>query len=99
MEFADVASFGLHWKGRYVQNSVAASGRRDNAGRVMSLPKGSVGYVAGATAATILVVYGQDLSRPPEPTSPVHTVSDRRYRFVCTFGWTDWTGLDLRLSK
>ena len=99
MEFADVPTFGLHWKGKYIQNNVGSTGRRDNAGRMMSLPKGSIGYVSAATAGSILVVFGQDLRRPPEPTSAVHTVSDRRYQFVCTFGLDDWTRLDLRLSK
>lgn len=80
MEFADVPTFGLHWKGKYIQNNVGSTGRRDNAGRMMSLPKGSIGYVSAATAGSILVVFGQDLRRPPELDVSSY-VTPQRYLF------------------
>ena len=99
IEFYDSPIFGLEWKGRYVRIGVGTTSRKDNAGRVILLPKGAIGYVASATAGSILVVFGADLSVPPPPTDHIYTVSHGRYKFACTFGPDDWYRLNIWLSK
>jgi len=98
MNFQDVPTFGVHWKGHYLRLGVGSTGRKDNAGRTVSLPKGAVGYVVSATPGSVLVVFGVDATQPPQPPSAAYPVTHRRYAAVCTFVYGDWQLLKLELS-
>lgn len=97
--FFDAPTFGIDWQGKYVLLGRAAGLRKDNAGRSVSLPAGAIGYVASATPASILVVFGSDLRKAPEPTDHVNTVASRRYSAVFTFQFRDWVGLKLMRTR
>ncbi len=99
MEFFDSPTFGLSWREHYIRIGVGSSGRKDNQGKAMSLPKGAIGYVTSASPASILVVFGEDVMKPPPPTSAVYGVTHRQYRFVVTFVPDDWYKLNLWLSR
>lgn len=103
MEFIDAQTFGLDWKGKHIRLGAGTTGRNDNTGKRMSLPKGAIGYVVSATPATILVLFGKELLKQP-PASlngswAVGTSLDKLYSYVVTFGWTDWTSLDIHREE
>ncbi|GGY52508.1 hypothetical protein [Pseudoduganella albidiflava] len=103
MEFIDAQTFGLDWKEKHIRLGVGTTGRNDNTGKRMSLPRGAIGYVISATPRTILVLFGKELLKPPPPTSngswAVGTSLGRLYSYVTTFDWNDWTNLDIRREK
>lgn len=100
MEFIDAPTFGLDWKGKHIRVSAGLSGRNDNTGKRMALPRGAIGYVVSATPGTILVIFGKELLKPPPPLLngglPVGSSLERRYSYVATLNWDDWVKLDIR---
>lgn len=98
-DFFDADTFGLDWANKYVMLGRSMGMKKDNGGRAVSLPAGSIGYVAQATPGSILVVFGTDPRKAPEPTSEVYTVSHRRYPAVFTFVWSDWRSLNLLRTR
>jgi hypothetical protein len=103
MEFIDAQTFGLDWKGKHIRLGLGLTGRNDNTGKRMSLPKGAIGFVVSATPGTVLALFGKDLLAPPQPLwqgmLPVGRSLERSYSYVTTFNWDDWTSLDIRREK
>jgi hypothetical protein len=97
--FTDSPHIGIDWAGKWIQLGVGSTGRKDNRGITMSLPKGSIGYVFSATpGGTLLVVFGNNPMIAPEKPSQGVGVSDRRYKYVCNFNYDDWLALKIKVS-
>lgn len=100
LRFIDSDHIGADWMGRWIQLGVASTGRKDNRGITMSLPKGSIGYVARASpGGVLLVLFGNNPMIAPEKPLQGVPISDRRYRYVCNFDADDWTALRIRVSS
>jgi hypothetical protein len=98
LRFVDSDTIGADWAGRWIQLGVGTTGRLDNRGIAMSLPKGAIGYVAQATPGVLLVVFGNNPMIAPEKPVRGLAVSDRRYRYVCNFDVDDWLALKIKVS-
>lgn len=97
--FIDSPHIGADWAGRWVQLGVGSTGRKDNRGITMSLPKGAIGYVASATpGGVLLVVFGNNPMIAPEKPIQGIGISDRRFKYVCNFELDDWQALQIKVS-
>lgn len=97
--FVDAPHIGVDWAGKWIQLGVGSTGRKDNRGIAMSLPKGSIGFVASATpGGVLLVLFGPNPMIAPEKPVKGVSISDRRYKYVCNFDFDDWTTLKIKVS-